>query len=466
MNKGLSRITVLTVIAAIMLSGCKSRTSVDNAEHKAVDKTDKGITVSNNVSPDEGRVLICTEGYEKNGSKKALIQDMKGAESFEVIDVRTEKAVLSDRVKYRKDNTENEAAVGICDFTSLDKPGSFYIRINTGRVSNVFTVEENIYKKLLSDKMSSLGEEDKVSGGYSDDNIGECFMRITDYLLAQEFFPDSISPAVNGDARVIPRTTLLARAEIDELKDYIRENGTFIKPFADEIGRQYLYSAVFALFAYEYREYDDKYSRECADIAEKAYNTAEDTYTDSLSSDRKAVDDKRYWASAQLYKLTGKPVYRETTESYIADTPVGWNEEKYGYLGTLAYLTCYNRIDLNLSGQLITKLMDEINMVVRESLKGDYLIAEEDTSEIDDHVMDKLYENARLTVLGNYISKNIKYVECAENYLAYLYGRNMLGKDYAYMQDSEFYDEPQMFILAGLIDSYIYEDKQPKAMER
>ena len=63
-------------------------------------------------------------------------------------------------------------------------------------------------------------------------------------------------------------------------------------------------------------------------------------------------------------------------------------------------------------------------------------------------------------------TKNIKYVECGENHLAYLYGRNMLGKDYAYTPDSEYYNETQIFILAGLIDSYIYEDKSPEAMER
>ena len=38
-----------------------------------------------------------------------------------------------------------------------------------------------------------------------------------------------------------------------------------------------------------------------------------------------------------------------------------------------------------------------------------------------------------------------------------------MGKDYAYADDSVYYNEPQEFILAGLIDSYIYEDREPEA---
>jgi hypothetical protein len=69
-------------------------------------------------------------------------------------------------------------------------------------------------------------------------------------------------------------------------------------------------------------------------------------------------------------------------------------------------------------------------------------------------------------VLGNYISKNIRYVEAGENHVAYLYGRNELGKDYAYGPDADYRNEPLEFVLGGLIDSYIYNDKEPEAMKK
>lgn len=483
MNRRLCHITAFAVTACIILSGCAGKRAEVRDDEADAPGYDRGITVSNNITPDEGSVVTCIAGYEKNGSKIAFIQDMEGAAGFEVIDVDKDKAVFEGKVKYKKDTEEDNGAVGVCDLSDVDRNGSYYIRVDNGRVSDVFRIEEDIYKKILSDRLSSLGEEEETDNNTEDD-MSACYMRITDHLLAQEFFPDSISPAVNGDARIIPRTILPARAEINSLIGFLKEDGSFKAPLSEDIGGQYRYSAVFALFSYEYREYDKGFADDCADITEKAFSYAEGRYADSNNADKKSYDDKRFWASAQLYKLTGKADYRKITESYASDAPTGWSEDRCGYLGTLAYLTCYNRIDLDVSEQFITKLMDEINTVVRDSFKEDYLVAEEtsdngtdrnmdeeddegeDDPGINDAAVKRIFENARLAVLGNYISKNIKYVECAENHLAYLYGRNMLGKDYAYLTDAKYYSEPQMFILAGLIDSYIYEDRQPEAMER
>lgn len=475
MDKKLSRIAVLSALILILLTGCSKNKAEPEYPAEEAAGYERGFTVSNNITPDEGKVLTCRAGYERNGSKKAFVQDMSGAAGFIVVKAGSDEEVFDGRIKYKKEASDDKGAVGVCDFSSVDKAGSYYIRIDNGRVSDVFTIEKNIYKRLLSDRLSDLNETGTVQGGSTKEDIGAVCLKITDYLMSQEFFPDSISPTVNGDARVMPRTALLAKAEIDALKEHIKEDGSLKAPFSSDAGCQYMYSAVFALFAYEYGEYDNKYSRECTDIAGTVYAKAEDIYEGSSDADKKAIDDKRYWACAQLYKLTGKAEYRETAESYVNDIPAGWNEEEFGYLGTMAYLTCYKRTDLDVSGQLITELMDDINTVVRESSKDDYLVSEEmirpGTSENSDpepaEIIDgKVFENARLAVLGNYISKNIKYVECAENYLAFLYGRNMLGKNYADVQSEDYCDEPQLFILAGLIDSYIYEDKEPEAMGR
>lgn len=115
MNKGLCRITAFVLMAAVMLSGCTGNKAYDEVAVKE-NTGYKGITVSNNVNPDEGSVLTCIAGYEKKGSKKALIQDMDGAGDFEVIDVNADKAVFKGRVKYRKEESEDGNAVGVCDF--------------------------------------------------------------------------------------------------------------------------------------------------------------------------------------------------------------------------------------------------------------------------------------------------------------------------------------------------------------
>ena len=107
MNKGLCRITAFSVMACVILSGCAGKRAEIKDDEKDIAGYDRGITVSNNVTPDEGSVLTCIAGYEKKGSKIAFIRDMEGAAGFEVIDVDKDKAVSEGKVKYKKD-TENE----------------------------------------------------------------------------------------------------------------------------------------------------------------------------------------------------------------------------------------------------------------------------------------------------------------------------------------------------------------------
>ena len=472
MNK--RRFAILTGAFTLMLL----LSSCSKAEEKPAPKAEvyeEGITVSNNV-PVNKAIIITGEGlFEAAGSKKVMVIDPEGDETFEVINVKTDETVFTGRMQYKRKRDEDDGsdikvkdseAVAVCDLSDIDREGSYYIRTGSGTVSNVFTVSRGLYKKLLADRLSYFGGQPIGEDTVSED-VGQCYMRITDRLLAQEFFPEAISPGAGDDERIVPRTMLLAKSEIDILKGYYDPEGNNASFLHSNVGSQYQYAAVFAMFAYNYNKFDKAYAAECAGIAEAVYDIAEKNYERGMYSSTDTCDDKRFWASAQLYKLTGGKPYRETAESYAGSNPKGLqkglNEDTSGYFGSVAYLTCYYPIDLEIAEKYITTLMNDINAVVKESSKSDFLAAAGDGSEEEE--VRKVFGNARLMVLGNYISKSITYVECGENQLAYLYGRNELGKDYAYSTDSEFYNEPQEFILAGLIDSYIYEDKKPEAQK-
>ncbi|MCR5507114.1 MAG: glycoside hydrolase family 9 protein [Lachnospiraceae bacterium] len=449
------KIRIYGTVAVICLAfagvtGCNTaRPAATQAQVSANSSYGDGITVSNNITPEEDRIYISLAGYEKKGSKQALIESPGEAESFEVISSEGDETVYEGTILYLNDEGSGERT-GTCDFSSVENEGSFYIRTDLGAKSGEFEIKEGLYKKLLSDRISYFGETGTEKEELDSDNTGQCILRITDYLLAQEFFPEAISPGAGNDPHIIPRTTLLAKAEVDNLMEFATKDEAIKPQVEKDTGLLYRLAGVFSLTAYEFREYDPEYAMECVDIATEAYRLAEDGYREASETDRKSFDDERYWACAQLYKLLGGKEYREAVHGYAPDIPKGWDKDNFGYLGTVAYLTCYNKIDLNIGEQLITALMEDINAVLKKP----------ETEEIS------LSEDARLMVLGNYISKNIKYVEGAEDCLARLYGKNLLGKDYAGSPDSGSYDEPQMFILAGLIDSYIYEDKEPEAMEK
>ena len=445
---------LIPVLILLILSGCGKvrKEAIPNN-----DKPDGDITVSNDTIKPEGRILLSNAGYEPEGTKLAILTGLTGEEEYEVIDQNNDEVVFTGSIRYKNET-------GIIDFSDFSPEGSYYIKTDSGVRSDDFSISRDAYRQLLAGRISRFGETAKEEEKINKGNYSYHCLSIADRLLTQEFFPASIDTEAVNDPMIIPRTVLLAKSEIDQLKEMPDENGEFKAQYSFGLSESYGYSAIMALFAYEYERFDRTYAAECLKLADTVYKRAEKDYKEKSEKDKKEADDKRYWASAQLYKLTGRNEYRSIAEDYAKNPPKGFSKEKCGYLGTVAYLTSYNRINLNVGELLITSLMDDINGAVRESFKEEYLVAIKD--EPGDKEIETVYENARLMVLGNYIFKNIRYVEAGENQVSYLFGRNPLGKDYAYDPDSEYYYEPMEFILAGLIDSYIYEDKKPEAMKR
>lgn len=445
---------LIPVFILLILSGCgqvRKETLPDNV------KLDRDITVSNDTVKPNGKIVLSYAGYEPEGSKLAILTGLLEEKEFDVIDQINDEVVYTGSIRYKN-------ITGIIDFSDYSGEGSYYIKTASGVCSDDFNISRDAYRKLLAERISRFGETAKDEEKINTGNFPYHCLSVTDRLLTQEFFPAAIDTEAVDDPMIIPRTVLLAKSEVDQLKEMTDENGEFKAQYSFGLSEAYRYSAVMSLFSYEYERFDKTYAAECLELADTVYKRAEKDYKEASDKDKKEADDKRYWASAQMYKLTGRNDYRSTAEDYAKDPPKGFSKERCGYLGTVAYLTSYNRINLNIGEILITSLMGDINDAVRESFKEEYLVAVKD--EPDDKEIEIIYENARLMVLGNYIFKNLRYVEAGESQVAYLYGRNPLGKDYAYDTESEYYNEPMEFILAGLIDSYIYEDKKPEAMKR
>ena len=446
MNKRIYTGLFICTFFVFLLSGCGSSDKAEHNKEQTVSEN-KPALVSDNEVQVSGTIYAGMAGFEKNGSKRALIICDGKEKTFSVTDTGSRKVVYSDRILYRNTGTANENMIGICDLSSFNTDGTYKIETDSGIVSDEFVIKEGLYKDIM-DGPTAGGKD--IPAKLGADTIRESFLRITDLLLAYELFYD---PIEEEGSDTVPKQISEARAYTDVLKNYINKNGVLTATLNADMGTCYQYAAVMAMFAYEYDPYDKEYAKECTKLSELAYRHTQEQYDGSAAADKRSAEDKRYWAAAQLYKLTGKKEYRQTAEDYQDDPPEGFREDMSGYLGTVAYLTCYNKIDLDIGEKLITALMDDINSAVKAASSNDELISV--NSGRADQV-DRVFETARLMVLGNYITKNIKYVETCENHIAWLYGRNLSGTDHAYGADSDYQNEPQEFILSGLIDSYIY----------
>ncbi len=463
MNKGLYIGIAVGMIMMCTLTGCRG-CQKDTEMHTEHHQNEDSISVSNNIASEDGKIMISLAGYEKNGAKNALINCSGNNERFVVIEKETEKEVLNGKIQFYSKKTSGSETCGVCNFTSLDKTGSFYIRTDSGICSEEFIIKEGLYKDILKEKTAYSKENIIKKEDINKDNIENCFLSITDAVLAEEFFGENTEKNGKDINREIPERIKNVKIQTDALKELINERGVLDTGIRADNDTYYQFSAVMSLFAYEYGSYDKKEADVYAKVAEASYSHAEEYYEKTSAAKKKEVDDKRFWAAAQLYKLKGGKNYKETAESYAENPPIGFSEERCGYLGTIAYLTCYNKIDLNIGEMFITALMKDINGVIKEESVNAFMTSQED--DYREESVSEAFETARLMVLGNYITKNIYYVETAESYVDYLFGMNMLGKDCAYNPSSDYYTEPMSFILAGLIESYIYEDRQPEAMNR
>ena len=138
-------------------------------------------------------------------------------------------------------------------------------------------------------------------------------------------------------------------------------------------------------------------------IANKAMDYAEKAYIELSDKEQQEIDDKRYWALAQMYKHTGETVYSHEIEKYADCVPSGFNEEDCGYFGTFAYLTCNRKIDMKLSQILMDSFMNDAIQLSEDSLKSDNYVVAADEKDI----VQSAFSNARLFVLANYVIKMI-----------------------------------------------------------
>lgn len=393
-------------------------------------------------------IFINLSGYETTEKKIAIFRGEKLDEAFEVIDADTGKTVFSGYLVEAVENPKNGETNAKGDFSELNKPGSYYIMTENQGSSAVFIVEDGHYRRLLDTRLEkyAAAKAEKIE---SLEQLNQSMMRTVDWLFTYEFLSE---PTANSK---VPELITLAKKEIEALSVCQGDDGSIQAGEEAEFAQVYRFAATMAMFAGTYEDFDAPYAKECAEAAELSWDYAEDLLnrSDIVSDDH---EDERYWAAAQLYKLTGEELYGSNTESYIKrrmGLPTGFSDEDTGYLGSLAYLKTTYPTNLTLSNQVMQSVFNDAIAVVNESAKDGYLVAAGD--DYSKASVPRAFSNARLLTLANIISKSVDYVDTTSSHMDYLYGRNPSAVNYAGEEESSYYKEPETFILTGLLNSYL-----------
>lgn len=385
------------------------------------------------------------------------------------------------------------------DFTEFNEPGTYYISCYIGDFyssdSESFRIGKNYYNNRLTEKLLYLenslpesgqqaeteqeqeAEESRQQGGSAEAAAPDykAYTRIADLLLSYEFYEKGKLGAA-GQADLLPKSLELAGAYLTALYESRETENTTLT-------EKYLLSAVSSMYACDIAPFDKNTAKNFGKQAEQTFKEAEKIFkeTENNKNENEEVNDQekgtgadsietvdqpqrinavRFWAVAQLYRYKNDKAYRRLAEelalTYYGEekqetereqtlTIKGFETENPVYLGVIAYLTTTNKVDTELSERLMNGILSDAVETGQRIKKGVFwkeAFLEGTAAGLYESDAAEAFDQARLLCFANSVSQSILYVKSAEELYGYFSGQT----------ESE---EPDMFILNGLIHSYI-----------
>lgn len=417
---------ILPVVCAVMMiPGCAGM-SQDVVPAAAVQQTPTEAPEPEDPVI-EGKVLTNYMGYESDAQKLVIFRENHETEQFEVIEEESGEVVYRGTILENEYNAKSEEFAAYGDFSKVTEPGSYYVNAGEYGRSVNFIISDTLYSELLGGQIDYFLKQSEQTEAEEDAAI-----KAADILLSYTYFESQYE---ESDAEKMPELLKEAKKELDVLLKSKKQSG--------------INTAALAMSVEVFAPFDKEYSEECLTKAEESFA--------ELNQDQ--IEGDRFWAAAELYKLTGKSEYATVIDEYLKEQePRGFGKTAVGYYGTLAYLTTTYKTNVDKCTELMEQLFNDAIEIVEESSADGYKISLSDNYKEEDAEL--LLQNARLLTLMNIISKSQDYVLGVENHLDYLCGRNPFETNYLSEENEMYGKESFIFILSGLKDSYESEETE------
>ena len=199
------------------------------------------------------------------------------------------------------------------------------------------------------------------------------------------------------------------------------------------------FAAVMAKSSDMYKDIDPDFAASCLEAAQKAWSYLE--VTNNVSGYRNPDDiltgeypdgqdkDERFWAAAELYKVTQEEKYKihleETMEKYILQG-YGWAE--MGSYGLHAYLSLDESLQNPVYVEKIKQMVAEKANRIMGYAQADGYGAAIETYNWGSNLT--ICSNARQLLFAAKLTGDSKYSNCAYNQLQYILGQNALSYCY------------------------------------
>ena len=459
-----SRLLLSISLVISLLAGCGSvpgmRMEYESEEFLSMNEEPKlyaGVPV---VHP---HIIVDRTGFETSSDKIVIFNASFLPETFDVVNVETDKVVYSGLIKTKKNLNPGQAILGYGTFSDVVMEGTYKICCSdlgesypfeirdglTGElVSDVLSVFENVSDKKVTVKKAGSDEEtgDKIiQGGWVTGEEGtqevtvasEAMMTL---LTAYELFPDSFSEYTTdaGDSKILDilyHESVWLLSLQDETTGGVYKN---IYSIAEDSGASYRlsdidsassasFAAVMAKFSYVYKDVDQDYASLCLKAADLAWKYLEkEKATEASSKDASILAS----AAVELYRASGLQTYYTYANALLPINPdiVG---NHWDLFSSVTYMMTRKAVSVAKCSALMKDLMKQGENISQVSRDDDYLISEIDGNDS----LDSLLWNMVVLSTSDYVLTNNEYATVIYNHEHYLRGRNPSSEDFLYEND-------------------------------
>lgn len=465
---------MIAPLCAILLVGC-GQIPLENIQPGEFNSMEETPDLSYEVPVSTPGILVNQLGYMTESTKIAVFKGEEMPEVFYVIDLESGDSVYTGFLEDKGYNQELNEYNSYGDFSSLKKPGNYYIEAPVLGRSYSFSIGDQVYDEIFREALrqyyynrcgitltaeyagenahnachtgKALLKEDTaisldVSGGWHQDekgqkNVAAAAQTMSVMLLSYELYPDSFTDdmGIPESGNDIPDILDEVKYEVEwMLKMQDQQTGAvyagvtiyssnedipgkaadiYVEPASAQSERAF--AMALAKFSYLYQNFDNEYATNCLKAADRAWKHALLYETDGDEADK-----WKFAAAAELYRAAGQSSYRKYVEEYLDREEYLNEQDEVILLGCVTYISTKQAVKLDLCEKIMEMLMDKAEKI-SEAARSDiyFTTGNKEQDNNNQLLLDMIY----LAVVNRVIT-NHEYETIIENHLHYFLGRN------------------------------------------
>ena len=473
------RILTVVLLMAVMAVGCGRQEKQEQETEETVSFTsmEEEPDLSYEVPVSTPGILVNQLGYLTDSAKVAVFTGNELPKEFHVIDRETGETVYTGFPKEKESGAAASRYDGYGDFSSLTKPGTYYIEAPVLGRSYTFEIADNVYGDIFREACKqyyynrcgmtltsqyakerahnachtgkavfreNISQSCDVSGGWHQDEKGQkdvvtaaktMAVMMLSYELYGQSFSDDVGIPESGNG--IPDILDEIRYEAEwllKMQDQTtgavyagvtvyrhdghnpgKEADAYIEPATDEAEKAF--AMAMAKFSYLYQNYDAEYATVCLKAADRAFKYAQ-------LDETAGKDELGFAAAAELYRAAGQEYCLRYVNEYLRTEEFRESRDEVMLVGSVTYISTKRSVNIELCEKVMNMMMDETEIILKDR-KNSMYSADETEQGHNDRLLDLMY----LAVM-NHIIASQEYENVIEDYLHYFLGRNKMSVCY------------------------------------